>query len=445
VQDLARVLLVTRARMARRDLIEGLPALGWTVAVVDRPSAAIDYATKHALESVIIDLTKSGPTALIEAAALGRQLKAAASPKSLMVIAMAAACPEQPLEGLDHVMPAPIVPIQMASRLDALARLATAEDEIALRAETFAALSNSMPKSSVTAGPYRVLIMAEPAPQVLALYNELSGRGAEVSASFNHHAGFDSLSRTRPDAVVLRADPGLDKAMTLAAAVRRNSAHYHLPISLILTDEADPSPIEAMSKGMSDLIASDRSHAQIADQVLESARLFRRIDKAQATLVNSTRSELMDAATGLFTARLFASHVLGLNKSARRTHRPLSVCVLRVADRKDTAKARASGALDKAMPDLGNMVGRLVRGQDTVARLAPDVFALALPATNAARARLAADRVAAVIGCTQFPAGYNQPHFTVGFDIGVAELSAGETAGMALERAANLALQRRAS
>ena len=231
----------------------------------------------------------------------------------------------------------------------------------------------------------------------------------------------------------------------MAAAVRRNSAHYHLPISLVLTEEANPSPTEAMSKGMSDLVASDRSETQIADQVLESARLFRRIDRAQATLLNSARSELMDAATGLFTARLFASHVVGLNRAARQSKRPLSLCVLRVADRGDTAKARANGALDKAMPDLGNMVGRLVRGQDTVARLAPDVFALALPATNAARARLAADRVAAVIGCTQFPAGYNQPHFTVGFDIGVAELSAGETAGMALERAANLALQRRAS
>ena len=68
-----------------------------------------------------------------------------------------------------------------------------------------------------------------------------------------------------------------------------------------------------------------------------------------------------------------------------------------------------------------------------------------MPATDAACARLAAERVAAVVGCTQFGATQGQAAFTVGFDIGVAEVTTGESAAKALERAASLALQRRVS
>ncbi len=82
------------------------------------------------------------------------------------------------------------------------------------------------------------------------------------------------------------------------------------------------------------------------------------------------------------------------------------------------------------------MIGRLVRAEDTAARLGPETFALALPATGLQSARAAAERIAAVIGCTAFDAGEGRPPFVVEFDIGVAEVEPGETAGRALERAA---------
>jgi hypothetical protein len=41
VQEQARVLLVTRARNARRDLINGLAPLGWPLRLADSPGAAL--------------------------------------------------------------------------------------------------------------------------------------------------------------------------------------------------------------------------------------------------------------------------------------------------------------------------------------------------------------------------------------------------------------------
>jgi CheY-like chemotaxis protein len=59
VQDQARVLLVTRARHARRDLIDGLAALGWPLALADSPAAALAILARHPVDLVVIDLAST--------------------------------------------------------------------------------------------------------------------------------------------------------------------------------------------------------------------------------------------------------------------------------------------------------------------------------------------------------------------------------------------------
>jgi two-component system cell cycle response regulator PopA len=143
----------------------------------------------------------------------------------------------------------------------------------------------------------------------------------------------------------------------------------------------------------------------------------------------------MDPSTGLFTPELFAAHLGRVAEAARARRRPLSVCVLRVRESDAVAMARQGGWLDRAMPQIGAMVSRLVRVEDTAARLAKEVFALALPATRGQAARLAAERIAAVIGCTAFDAGSERSPFVAEFDVGAAELRPGEAPGVLLERA----------
>ena len=87
---------------------------------------------------------------------------------------------------------------------------------------------------------------------------------------------------------------------------------------------------------------------------------------------------------------LFAAHLARVTEGARERGRPLSVCVLRVVHGREVTLARQGGWLDRAMPQIGAMVSRLVRVEDTAARLSSETFALALPATDHAAARLTA-------------------------------------------------------
>jgi two-component system cell cycle response regulator PopA len=150
----------------------------------------------------------------------------------------------------------------------------------------------------------------------------------------------------------------------------------------------------------------------------------------------------MDQATGLYTRDLFAAHLTRLAKTSRDGGRPLSVCVLRVADRPEVLRARAGGWLDRAIPQIGSMIGRLIRTEDTAARLSAEVFALALPGTPERAGRTAGERIAAVIGCTAFEAGQGSAPFVLDFDIGAAQLLPHEHPAQALERASAASLRR---
>jgi two-component system cell cycle response regulator PopA len=224
--------------------------------------------------------------------------------------------------------------------------------------------------------------------------------------------------------------------------MRRNTRLFHIPALLYLRAENPTTMSEAFHRGVSDVASPETAEIETAKRVIELARNYRRGEAIRGALEKARSSGLMDAATGLFTRDLFAAHLVRLAGAARERARPLSICVLRVADKPETVRARQNGWLDRAIPQIGSMVGRLVRVEDTAARLAPEVFALALPATNQAAGRAAAERIAAVIGCTAFDAGEDRPPFVCEFDIGVAQIEVGESAVHALERAAAQALQR---
>ena len=437
----ARVLIVARDDRLAGPLAEGLDRLGWRTITARGPHAAAAALGDMHIEVAIIDATG----VFEDAAALARKLKADCAPRRLPVIAIGAPDPQLEAPAFDLTLAPPIHPAQAALRLEALTRMTIAEEEFELRSDTFADRGHRLDLPDEPVGAYRVLAIGEPTPQFLALSNALAQTGAEVVGAFTAYTAFDYLHERAFDAVVLWAGENQAEAMSIATGMRRNTRLYHIPALLYLQAPAEIGPAEAFHRGISDIATPEIPALETAKRVIELARSYRRQNAIRHALDKARGSGLMDASTGLFTRDLFAAHLARLVEAARERHRPLSLCVLRIADRPELSLARKGGWLDRAVPQIGSMVGRLVRAEDTAARLAPDVFALALPATTQTAARAAGERIAAVIACTAFEAGNNRPPFVVEFDIGVAELEAGEGAASALERAASRALQLKAS
>jgi two-component system cell cycle response regulator PopA len=436
----ARVLIVARDDDVAGPLARGLDILGWRSITARGPYAAVAAASDLAIEAAILDIKSCGH----DAPALAARLREASSPRRLPVVAIGEPVPSVRDGPFELTLAPPTYPTQVALRLEALVRTAVSEEEFELRRETFADRGRRLDLPEDSAAPYRVLAVGEPAPQFLALSNALGAAGADVVGAFTAYTAFDYLHERAFDAVVLWGGENQSEALSIAAGMRRNTRLFHVPALLYLKQGSQVTLAEAFSKGVSDVATPETPAAETAIRVTELARAYRRQNLIRRALERARSSGLMDPATGLFTRDLFAAHLVRLAQAARARRRPLSVCVLRVNDRPELGPIRRGGWLDRAIPQIGSMISRLVRAEDTAARLGPEVFGLALPATRAAQALAAGERISAVIACTAFEAGEGKPPFVVEFDIGVAEVDPEENTAKALERAAAKALQREA-
>jgi len=435
----ARVLIVARDDELAGPLAEGLDRLGWRTVTARTSEAALACVADLQIEAAIFDLAAG------ELLELAKRLKAACAPRRLPLLAVGDPDPALAVYGFDLTMAAPLHPSQAAMRLESLVRLAVAEEEFELRVETFAARSRSLHLPEPDISPLRILAIGEPAPQFLALSNALTRDGADVVGAFTAYTAFDYLHERQFDGVVLWAGDNPQEALSIAAGLRRNTRLFHTPALLYMRQGSYITTAEAYHRGVSDVASPETPEDETARRMIELARNHRRQSAVRQALERARGSGLMDAATGLFTRDLFAAHLARISQASRVRNRPLSVCVLRVAEKPDLAAARVGGWMARAIPQIGSMVGRLVRVEDTAARLAPEVFALALPATSLAQAQAAGERIAAVIGCTAFEAGDGRPPFVVEFDIGAAEVTSPEEVGRALEIAASHAQALQAS
>jgi two-component system cell cycle response regulator PopA len=433
----ARILIVSKDEFLTGPLADGLAKLGWPAIAARGVAAATAAVSDRQLEGVIVDLAAGD-----DLVTLGKRLKDASAPRHLPTIAIGE--PNPAMEGFDLVLGAPLHPAQAALRLESLVRMAVAEEEFELRRRTFTERGRTLQLPPASTSPFRILAIGEPAPQFLALSNALARHGADVVGAFTAYTAFDYLHERPFDAVVLWAGENEAEAMSIAAGMRRNTRLYHVPTLLYLSAGSKITMAEAFHRGVSDIASPMTAEDETARRVVELARAYRRQSAIRNALEKARSSGLMDAATGLFTRDLFATHLSRLAKAAQERNRALSVCVLKIADNPAITSARAGGWLDRAIPQIGSMIGRLVRAEDTAARLAPEVFALALPSTPLAAARTAAERITAVIGCTAFDAGDGKSPFVADFEIGVAELEEGDDAAHALEHAAFRALHRKA-
>ncbi|MFN7388936.1 diguanylate cyclase domain-containing protein [Brevundimonas sp.] len=407
-------------------LCRGLDGLGWRTMTARTGGAAVAALGDFKLEAAIIDVDHP------EAAALPEALRLAAGARRLPVVWIGSTVAG---EGIDLAMAEVPHPTQLGLRLEQLVRAAITEEEFRLRRQTLGLHGATLDAGDPDSSPVRILIAGAPDHRFIGLSNTLTQAGAEVVAAPTPYTAFDYLHESPFDAAVLWGAPDHAPALSIASGMKRNTRLYHIPLALYLRSEGEINLGELYNRGFSEVAGASTPEPDIAARVLALAHTHRRHLAIRKALEGARGSGVMDPTTGLFTPTLFASHLGRVAEAATARRRPLSICVLKVSENETLGHARRGGWLDRAMPQIGAMVSRLVRVEDTAARLAPEVFALALPATPGPSARLAAERIAAVIGCTAFDAGPDRSPFVVEFRVGVAELMPGESAAAVLERA----------
>lgn len=428
----ARLLLLSRDDAWLKSLSDRIDRLGLRTIGAGEPDAAEAALKDMPIEAVLISDTAAELWPDVAA-----RLRHAAWPRRVPVILMRETNDYHVPEGWDMVFTHDAHPQQIVLMVEHLVRECVAEEEFDTRSNTFNMSADDIDKIDKLDTPLAMLSIGSPDPDFLALTHRLRAKGLDVVAALSSYSAFDYLHDRIFDAVLLWGGEQPSEQLAIAAGMRRNTRLYHTPVLLRLQQETELDLGDAYLRGVTDVANPKAPLAEIADRLERLARSHRRQLTIRKTLEAMRSHADMDKATGLFGRDLFAAHLAHLSQAAAQRRRALSICVLKIAETPDVAQARQKKALDRAVPQIGSMIARLIRAEDSAGRLSNDVFALALPATTQLAARAVGERISAVISCTAFNSGSGNAPYVVEFEVGAAQMQPGEPAAAALMRAAD--------
>jgi len=123
------------------------------------------------------------------------------------------------------------------------------------------------------------------------------------------------------------------------------------------------------------------------------------------TLLRRERERLAmtDDVTMLYNKRHFDRNLEAEVGKAKRYGHKVSVVVLDVDGPQERKGRNGQGMGDQVLSDMGRLLKRSARGTDCVARYDGDEFRILLPHTDAARAKVAAERLRGVVEQHAFP------------------------------------------
>ncbi len=164
---------------------------------------------------------------------------------------------------------------------------------------------------------------------------------------------------------------------------------------------------------------SDRKQAEL--ELRERERTYR-------------EQSITDSLTGLYNSRYFYEQLDTSLETASRYQHPFSVCFLDLDRFKKLNDGYGHLFGDRVLETFGGLIRASLRATDSGYRYGGEEFALLLPSTSAAEARVVAERVRESLAAFQFQPEEGQS-FSSTVSIGIAEYQVSDTERSLLERA----------
>ncbi len=430
-----RVLVIEETpRPETRRLWDGIRADGWDVRALPLARTLERGAVEHPDVVVLNFAGTEGEvdrTRYLDAAARMTMLRGA---RRLPVVAVDEEVrPEERPIGLSDVLRAPWSIGHVSARLGSLARLATMRAEILRRLDTASRFGLSQIEPDLGAGLADAHVLVVGAGiRYFTIERALSKRSTLVGA-FTIDTAVDYLERRPFDAVVVNLP--LEDAIDFLEVLRRNPDTFALP-AVVLTGETEPRLVEAVhAAGATDLVFADESEKVFSDRV-EAAMTEHRLRATLKAAYGDTRHDrTLDSVTGLYRRAFLMEHLTSLIDDARDHDEPLAVVGFRLAELAEINAEWGWAAGDHLLAQVGRMIARLVRGEDTAARAGGDRLAIALPATDVETARPVANRIAGIIETTAFSVPGAPGPVWITLDVAIVEPDEDEDAAAILARA----------
>lgn len=325
--------------------------------------------------------------------------------------------------GADDVLPHPVNDALLLARIRSLLRARSTGQELALRESTSRALGFEEERTGFD-GASRIALLTPDAhgeTEMLAML-----RGGLCCTIKTLHPGDVLVSedeKAAHDLFVIDAsqvETGSGALFGLVSDLRARG-QTRLAMQLVIAPPERPE-IAAMflDLGADDVVPATSDAAEITLRAKRLTARKRQQDKLRDTVRNGLNAAVTDPLTGLFNRRYVEPHLARLAEQSRNSGRELAVMMIDIDHFKSVNDAHGHAAGDKVLIELSERLRENLRAIDLVARMGGEEFLVAMPGTSVTDARLAADRLRALVNTTPFSLGDGLPAIKVTVSVGLA-------------------------
>jgi two-component system, cell cycle response regulator len=280
---------------------------------------------------------------------------------------------------------------------------------------------------TIPEGPMRVLVADDDRPTTAMLAGVLRAWGLDVSVADDGLAAWRHLTSGEPPALAILdwTMPGLD-GLTLCQRIRQTPALAGLYVLLLTARDGRSDLVAGLDAGADDYMVKPidaeelraRVHVGMRVAALQQS-LAARVEELQSASDHLARLVSTDALTDLCSRRWWFQLAAAEISRSDRYDRPLSLLVVDLDHFKNVNDTFGHDAGDALLRRFADMLRGECRQSDIIGRLGGEEFALLLPETGIAAARVLAERLTRACRAPGVPA-HDDP-VTCSCSIGVSE------------------------
>jgi two-component system cell cycle response regulator len=344
--------------------------------------------------------------------------------------------------GADDFLTKPVNDLQLMTRVRSLVRLKTLTDELRLRAATTREigieelLGSRQPNEDQVP---RVLLIDENEESARSIAQML-GDGAVLDVVADPHAAVFQAAEGAYECVVVSTAFETFDPLRLCSQLRSIDRTRSLPIILVAGEGEDARIIRGLELGVNDYVVRPIDRHELLARLRTQVRRKRYNDHLRTSVTETIEMAVTDALTGLHNRRYLDSHLKTLFDRAVTRCRPLSVLMTDLDRFKSINDTFGHDGGDDVLREFAARLRKNVRGIDLACRFGGEEFVVVMPDTDAAIAKIVAERIRAEIERTPFTVGTDGRTVNVTISIGVSSLHHGSDRIEDLMKRADVAL-----